>query len=275
MDYKRIYNEFIENRKLKVIHGYSESHHILPRAMGGNNSKSNLIKLSAEDHFFAHVLLSKIDVRQKHALAMMMTGAKHLKGRKLRRHVGAARRVLGQPLLEETKKKMSDAHSKPEAKAKVSKQFKGITLSDEHKAKIKSGLANMDAAKRASMKEKMSKSRAGKPLSEEHKKNLSIANLSRNGKDELARREKISKSNFGKVRSEEVKKRSSEMRKANPLQREIAKKGRAALTLEMLSKGGKVAGKMVGSLPWWTNGLINKRCAEQPDKSFRRGMSRF
>lgn len=61
MDYLRIYNELIEHRKtLPKLKGlYYESHHILPRCMGGGDEEENLIYLTAEDHFMAHVLLAK------------------------------------------------------------------------------------------------------------------------------------------------------------------------------------------------------------------------
>lgn len=62
MDYKKIYDDFIKDRRLKEnrIKGYFERHHIIPRALGGDNSKPNLIKLTPEDHYFAHLLLAKI-----------------------------------------------------------------------------------------------------------------------------------------------------------------------------------------------------------------------
>ena len=62
MNYKKIYNDFITDRRLKEnsIDGYFEKHHIIPRSLGGDNSKKNLIKLTPEDHYFAHLLLAKI-----------------------------------------------------------------------------------------------------------------------------------------------------------------------------------------------------------------------
>jgi len=63
MNYERIYNEFILDRRLKeqkILQGqYTETHHIIPKCMGGNDQKENLIKLTPEDHFFAHLLLAK------------------------------------------------------------------------------------------------------------------------------------------------------------------------------------------------------------------------
>lgn len=38
---------------------YSECHHILPRSLGGDNGKENLVKLTAREHYIAHLLLTK------------------------------------------------------------------------------------------------------------------------------------------------------------------------------------------------------------------------
>lgn len=60
MNYQKIYNDFIENRKIKKVKGYSEKHHILPRCLGGTDEKQNLIILFASDHLFAHLLLARV-----------------------------------------------------------------------------------------------------------------------------------------------------------------------------------------------------------------------
>ncbi len=61
MDYRRIYVQFIEDRKSRPIpDGYTERHHIKPKSMGGTNSPDNLIRLTPEDHYFAHLLLAKV-----------------------------------------------------------------------------------------------------------------------------------------------------------------------------------------------------------------------
>lgn len=61
MDYARIYCEFIADRRAKegALEGYTERHHILPRCLGGSDEAQNLINLTPEDHFFAHLLLAK------------------------------------------------------------------------------------------------------------------------------------------------------------------------------------------------------------------------
>lgn len=64
------YNEFIEEcRKKKYENIETHVHHIIPRHMGGNDNSENLIVLSAEDHYTAHMLLaesfSKDDSRRR------------------------------------------------------------------------------------------------------------------------------------------------------------------------------------------------------------------
>lgn len=60
MDYSRIYHLIIENRKNNPIEGYTERHHIIPKSIGGTDDKENLVDLSAREHFFVHLLLTKI-----------------------------------------------------------------------------------------------------------------------------------------------------------------------------------------------------------------------
>lgn len=61
MDYLKIYNNLIEHRMmLPRLEGvYYERHHILPTCMGGGDEPENLVYLTAEDHFMAHLLLAK------------------------------------------------------------------------------------------------------------------------------------------------------------------------------------------------------------------------
>ncbi|QHJ74487.1 hypothetical protein VH12019_00160 [Vibrio phage VH1_2019] len=61
MNYLKIYDSIVKRaQKRKTISGYFESHHILPRCMGGNNKKSNIVRLTAKEHYISHLLLAKI-----------------------------------------------------------------------------------------------------------------------------------------------------------------------------------------------------------------------
>lgn len=59
MNYKAIYKSFILTRNLNDL-VYTEKHHIIPKSLGGSDSNENIIKLTAREHFFAHLLLAKI-----------------------------------------------------------------------------------------------------------------------------------------------------------------------------------------------------------------------
>ena len=65
MNYKLHYDKLIERGKRTLIHGYRESHHIIPKCMGGTEEEDNLVWLTAEEHFTAHLLLVKIYPKEK------------------------------------------------------------------------------------------------------------------------------------------------------------------------------------------------------------------
>lgn len=60
MNYNEIYHNIINNRIKNKFEGYTESHHILPRSLGGTDNKDNLVDLSAREHYICHLLLTKI-----------------------------------------------------------------------------------------------------------------------------------------------------------------------------------------------------------------------
>jgi len=78
--YTKCYFNIIAIAKARIsITGYVEKHHILPRSLGGNNTTSNLVQLTAREHFICHALLTKMtsgDDRRKMIFAsnMMLCG---------------------------------------------------------------------------------------------------------------------------------------------------------------------------------------------------------
>lgn len=60
MNYRSHYDRLIARAKDRVIGGYVEVHHVVPRCMGGGNEKTNLVQLTPEEHFVAHQFLHKI-----------------------------------------------------------------------------------------------------------------------------------------------------------------------------------------------------------------------
>ena len=60
MNYRGIYDRIISGAVGRQLSCYKELHHVLPRCMGGGNEDSNLVYLTAKEHFVAHQLLVKI-----------------------------------------------------------------------------------------------------------------------------------------------------------------------------------------------------------------------
>jgi hypothetical protein len=60
--YTKWYYAIVQNANLRALakDTYIEKHHIIPRSLGGSNSKENLVKLTAREHFVCHLLLTKI-----------------------------------------------------------------------------------------------------------------------------------------------------------------------------------------------------------------------
>jgi len=58
--YSRIYYSIIERAKSREKIGYTETHHILPKSLGGTDEPSNLVELTAREHFICHLLLPKM-----------------------------------------------------------------------------------------------------------------------------------------------------------------------------------------------------------------------
>jgi hypothetical protein len=59
--YGKWYDNLIQKAQLRgKIEGYKETHHIIPRSLGGDNIKSNLVQLTAREHYIAHALLWKM-----------------------------------------------------------------------------------------------------------------------------------------------------------------------------------------------------------------------
>jgi 5-methylcytosine-specific restriction endonuclease McrA len=68
--YTKWYFNVITAAQSRDISGYTEEHHIIPKSLGGNNKKENLVKLTGREHFICHWLLTKMvsDTKQKYQM---------------------------------------------------------------------------------------------------------------------------------------------------------------------------------------------------------------
>ena len=75
MDYKKVYDALMEKRRSNPVPNdeYGERHHIVPRSEGGTDDGDNLVRLTAREHYIAHLLLAKIysDVKMYSAVIYM------------------------------------------------------------------------------------------------------------------------------------------------------------------------------------------------------------
>jgi hypothetical protein len=86
MNYQKHYDLLINTRKQlnreKNKGQYFEQHHIIPKSLGGNNLKENLVFLTPREHFIAHWLLYRIHRNKSTAAAfyrMCHKGSKNMK----------------------------------------------------------------------------------------------------------------------------------------------------------------------------------------------------
>jgi hypothetical protein len=67
--YSTWYYNIINNSKNRLLTGYKEKHHIIPRCLGGKDTKDNLANLTAREHFIVHLLLCKFTIgKAKHKM---------------------------------------------------------------------------------------------------------------------------------------------------------------------------------------------------------------
>jgi hypothetical protein len=172
MNYERIYNQIIERAKNRILVGYKETHHIIPRCMGGTNEKDNLVDLTAREHFMCHLLLTRIHPTHKGlrlAIWNMCNTKKNYQSRykpngrlyemirtEYREHIkGENHPSYGRKNSDEVKQKMSEiakerfknnpgtfkgrTHSE-ETRKKLSDNMKGKAQSNHQKERVKESL---------------------------------------------------------------------------------------------------------------------------------------
>ena len=82
MNYQKVYDKLVKRAQLRQkanpIEGYKERHHIIPRCMGGLDTKENIVELTAREHFIIHQLLVKVYPKHRGLLyaLKLMSGAR-------------------------------------------------------------------------------------------------------------------------------------------------------------------------------------------------------
>ena len=186
--YTRWYNSIIENARTRTLICYKESHHILPRSLGGTDDKDNLVDLTAREHFICHWLLVKMYTGQaQHKMIYALNGMKR-NGKDNERYETA----ITSRVYEKLKVEFGRVHSETMKGRKA--HNKGKPMSEEQKAIIRATKAanpykytpeqiarrvakQTGQTRSQETKDNISKSLKGKlkgPMSEENKLRISI-----------------------------------------------------------------------------------------------------
>lgn len=169
------YQDFIQNilntrGRFNCGDKYYETHHIVPKCMGGTNDENNLIDLFAKEHFIAHKLLS-IEYPDNNSLVLAWTCMAFPK------NAAQQRCEISPEEYEEAKEALSKIMSgrvvSDETKRKISESRKGKPLSLETKQKLSKALKGRVVSEET--RRKMSESSIGRQFSEEHRANISKA----------------------------------------------------------------------------------------------------
>lgn len=130
--YKVWHDNIIAKGKNRVLTGYQEKHHIIPKSLGGSNSKDNIVALTPKEHFIIHILLCKFTVgksrlKMLNALHAMMFFTTKQRGYKTSSRIVANLRIEFQK-----NNPVFDA----EVKRKIGLAHKGKIMSDESRKKM-------------------------------------------------------------------------------------------------------------------------------------------
>jgi len=82
--YEKWYYNITERGKHRTLTEYVERHHIVPHSLGGSDDASNLVSLTAREHFICHWLLTKMHIGESrskmiNALYMMQGNSTYQK----------------------------------------------------------------------------------------------------------------------------------------------------------------------------------------------------
>ena len=159
--YTTWYYSIIKHAQQRIKDGYTERHHIIPKSLGGADTKDNLVHLTAKEHFICHRLLTKMTVgehkiKMVHAVWNMVRTSKSqqrykingkvyeiLKQQKSQAMMGENNPMYGK-LPWHAGKTISDEHKQKlvECNLRENNPFYGQHHSDETKAKISAANKN-------------------------------------------------------------------------------------------------------------------------------------
>ena len=179
MNYQKIYDSIIDRSKSRSRPDcYCEKHHIVPKCMGGLDSKDNIAILTAREHFIAHKLICKIypdNIKLRFALVCMSSNG--------------SKSAVGHTVSSSEYQRIRESYSHA---LKKNHPRRGIKLSKDMRLKIS------ECSPRLSGKDHPM---FGRKHSEETKEKMRVKSKRSSGKDHPM---------YGKSHSEETREKMSE-----------------------------------------------------------------
>lgn len=123
--YTKCYNSIICRATTRMLDNatYFEKHHIIPRCLGGTNDKSNIVRLTAKEHFICHLLLIRMVENR------------------------VAKSKLSYAVWQFTKRYATSAAKYENLRIQLSNNTKGIPKSEEHKTALRKPKSNTSKMK--------------------------------------------------------------------------------------------------------------------------------
>lgn len=139
--YTSWYNSIVSQAKHRsTISGYVEKHHIIPKSLGGTNDQSNIVSLTAREHFICHRLLTRMttgNLRRKmlHALGKFIQANRYQSRIFTSRQYDIIRRAISEARLgvKHTKDTLAKMKANRLGGPAWNKGLKMAPISDDHK----------------------------------------------------------------------------------------------------------------------------------------------
>lgn len=216
--YAKWYTSITNNAKHRNLDCYTESHHIVPCSLGGNDDLTNLVNLTAREHFVCHWLLVKMTTGQEHYKMLnalrMMRAEKHGQQRydtkitaRVYENIKQKYAELQSQTLRGTGNGMFGKRHTQEAKDKIRQKNLGKKLTPEQVEKLKKAITGKKKppiteehrAKLSAAKQGKNNNRYGVEVSEETRKKIGDKIRGRKQTDEEKLRRGLA--NLGKIKS--------------------------------------------------------------------------
>jgi hypothetical protein len=177
--YTKWYYAIVDRARFRTIIGYTEKHHIIPKSLGGDNSKLNLVNLTAREHFICHRLLTKMTTGDSKRKMLHAVWAFNRKSKSQLRSTISSRtyesiRTELAFMLSATRKGIMNKGRTQSEQEKLLKSIasKGIPKSEETKHRMKEAWKNRPPRSKEHC-DALSNALLGKRLSAETKKKMS------------------------------------------------------------------------------------------------------